>query len=316
MKVILMGGSGMIGRALSAELTGHGHEVVILSRRLKSGKLKTSRLPGGSSLKAWDGKTADGWLDVVEEAGALVNLAGENIGAGLWTPERKRRILQSRLDAGIAVIDALRQAKNKPGVILQASAVGIYGAHSAESVLTEEAETGQDYLSGVARQWEDATRLAEEWVSRRIVARIGVVLDRSEGILPRFMLPFRFFVGGPMGSGRQIISWIHIHDLVRGMRFLLENEDAKGIYNLTAPGAVSNLVFGRALAEQMERPFWMPAPEFALRLVLGEMSTLLLDGQRVIPARLEKAGFRFLFPDVGIALTHLLHGGAQEFSTN
>jgi uncharacterized protein (TIGR01777 family) len=260
-------------------------------------------------VRGWDGRSGQGWLDLAEEADALVNLAGENIGGGLWTAERKQRILTSRLSAGNAVVDALKQAGQKPRVLLQSSAVGIYGPRE-EGVCDEGTPPGKDFLSGVAVRWEESTREVEEWGVRRVVARTGLVLHPREGILPRFALPFRLYCGGPMGSGRQGVSWIHIHDMARAVCFLLEEPRAQGVYNLCAPDAASNAEFGRALARALRRPYWLPAPAFALRLALGEMSTLILDGQRARPARLLAARFSFAFDDLDAALADLFHGGA------
>lgn len=301
MNILVLGGSGLIGRAFTQEMCAAGHYVTILSRR--PDKVQA----GEAQVRAWDGVSELGWTDLVETADAVVNLAGENIGAAVWTPNRKQRILQSRLSAGRAVEAAVRSARRKPAVVMQSSAVGYYGPAAGTRELKEDEPAGVDFLASVAEQWENASQGVEAYGVRRIVIRIGVVLDRTEGILPRFLLPFRLFAGGPIGSGRQVISWIHLADQVAAMRFLLENEESNGAYNLCSPFAVSNAEFGKELARLLKRPYWLPVPGFALRLILGEMSTLVLDGQRVVPARLTAEGFTFRFSRLRTALEDLLN---------
>jgi uncharacterized protein len=301
MNVIIMGGSGMIGKAFTRELLTNGHSVWILSRRLRK-----AVAPSGASVRGWDGHSSNGWMDLVEQSDALVNLAGESIGAWPWTAEHKRKILTSRLDAGRAVVEAVGSAQHKPLVVMQSSAVGIYGP-AENTTFTESSPPGSDFLARVAVQWEDSSKAVEEMDTNRIVIRTGLVLDRKEGLLSRFLLPYKLFVGGPMGSGRQVISWIHIRDLVQSMRFLLEKKEAHGVYNVCAPEPVSNAEFGREIARALRRPYWFPIPGFALRIVLGEMSTLVLNGQRVEPARLKEEGYHFVYSKLSDALDDLLH---------
>ncbi|HEY9076630.1 MAG TPA: TIGR01777 family oxidoreductase [Anaerolineaceae bacterium] len=300
MKIIITGGSGQIGSAFAERMAADGNSVYLLSRN--PAKVP---VPAGAQVVKWDGKTPEGWQDLADGAGAVVNLAGENIGAGKWTSERKQRILSSRLDAGKAVLAAIAASQNKPLVLLQASAVGYYGPHGDE-ILTESASPGKDFLSEVAIQWESVTKEVEDLGVRRVVLRTGVVLDPKKGILPRFLLPFRLFAGGPMGSGRQWISWIHLIDQVDAMRFLIHNPSVQGAVNLVAPQPVTNAWFGRILAKVIRRPYWLPVPAFAFRLLFGEMSTLILDGQRVVPTRLLEAGYQFHFSDLEGALQELL----------
>jgi uncharacterized protein len=302
LNIILLGGSGLIGNAFSRELLAHGHSVWILTRRPQQ-----IVIPTGAQVRGWDGCTATGWMDLVEEADVLVNLAGENIGSSRWTAQRKMRILSSRQNAGQAVVEAVRSARHKPGLVIQSSAVGYYGA-SGNAGMAEDAPPGSDFLARVAQQWEDSSRAVEMEAVRRIVLRTGVVLDPQEGILARFRLPFQIFAGGPMGSGKQVISWIHIHDQVQAMRFLLEQPTTSGVYNLCAPGAVTNAEFGKEIARALHRPYWLPVPGFALRILLGEMSTLVVDGQRVEPLRLLREGYQFTYPVLRPALEKLLQG--------
>ncbi|MCX8067070.1 MAG: TIGR01777 family oxidoreductase [Anaerolineae bacterium] len=300
MRVILTGGTGLIGRALAAELVAAGYEVIVLSRTPH----RARGLPSGIRIEAWDGRTTQGWGGLADGAYGIVNLAGENIAGGRWTEEYKRRIRQSRLDAGRAVVEAVRAAKCKPAVVVQASGVGYYGPRGDEEV-TEEFLPGSDFLGRLAVEWEASTAPVEEMGVRQVVIRTGVVLSQEGGALPRLVLPFRFFLGGPLGRGRQWVPWIHITDEVRAIRFLLEKEDAQGPYNLVAPHPVTNRELARGLGQVLRRPAWIPVPAPALRLVLGEMSAVLLTGQRAIPKRLLEAGFQFRFPDLGSALRNL-----------
>ncbi len=301
MRTIITGGTGLIGRALSADLAARGHEVIVLSRSPE----RALGMPAGVRLVRWDARTAHGWGSLADGAGAIVNLAGENIAAGRWTADRKRRILESRLNAGRAVVEAVQAAVRKPGVVVQASAVGYYGPHGDEEV-TEDTPPGSDFLAQVCLRWEPSTAPVEAMGVRRVIIRSAPVLSRDGGMLPRLIVPFRFFVGGPLGSGRQWWPWIHIADEVAAIRSLIQRESAHGPYNLAAPNPVTNAEFSRLLGHVLRRPaiFRVPAP--ILRLVLGEIASTLLTGQRVMPRRLLDMGFAFRFPNLEPALRDLL----------
>ena len=300
MKVLITGGTGLIGRALSGFLLEQGDEVTVLSR-----SADPAGVPSGVRTATWDGRTASGWGRLVEEVDAVVNLAGENIGSSPWSPERRRRILDSRLNAGTALTDAIRAAERKPRALLQASAVGVYGPLK-EELATESSPLGTDFLASVARRWEESTRAVEDLGVRRLVTRTAIVLSRGQGsILANFELPVRLFAGGPLGSGKQWLPWVHIADEIGAMRFLLTNEAARGVYNLCAPDVVRQGEFSRRLAQKLGRPYWLPAPAFAIRAALGSMSTLVLDGQHQVPQRLIEAGYAFQFPTLDAALADL-----------
>ncbi len=242
---------------------------------------------------------------MIDGADAIINLAGENIGSGRWTDEHKRRILESRLNVGRALVQAVEVATHKPRVIIQASGVGYYGS-SGDEEITEEVPPGHDFLAQVAVEWEASTAPLETLGVRQVVIRTGVVLSTAGGALPRMLLPFRLFAGGRLGSGRQWFPWIHIADEVGAIRFLIENETASGPFNLTAPVPLSNAEFSHLLGERLRRPALMPTPAFALRLIFGEMATVILDGQRAIPRHLLQLGFTFQFPEAGSAIRELL----------
>ena len=307
MNILISGGSGLIGRALTTELLKKGHEVSILTRDPQNPK----DLPEKARLVQWDAVSTQGWAELVEETDAVINLAGENLaGEGFfpkrWTPERKGKILSSRLNAGKALTEAIRQAKNKPAVFIQSSAIGYYGA-SESKTFSENSPAGNDSMAQMAVQWEDSTREVENYGLRRVIIRSGVVLSRQGGALTRFLLPYRLFAGGPFGSGQQILSWIHIRDEVAAIIFLLENEKMEGIFNLTAPEPHSNKVFGKILGQVLKRPSWLLLPGFVMRLIFGEVASVILEGQRVIPSKLIDSGFQFGFPKLKPALEDLLN---------
>ena len=300
-RVLITGGTGLIGRALSAGLSGDGYDVVVLSRNPE----RATGLPSGVRVERWDARTAQGWGALADGAWAVVNLAGEGISAGRWTGKRKRRIRESRLNAGRAVVEAIEAAKARPAVLVQASGVGYYGPCGEEDV-PESAPPGRDYLSGLAVGWETSTVGVEAMGVRRAIIRTGIVLSRNGGALPRMMLPFRLFVGGRLGSGRQWLSWIHIADEVGAIRFLLENEKARGPFNLSAPYPVTNADFSRSLGRQLGRPALVPTPGFVLRLAFGEMADMLLTGQKAVPRHLTQMGYVFRFADAEAALEDIL----------
>ncbi|MBN1285979.1 MAG: TIGR01777 family oxidoreductase [Anaerolineae bacterium] len=300
MRIIITGGTGLIGQALAAEWAGAGHEVIALSRAPAP-----AGMPAGVHVERWDARTVEGWGHLADGAGAIINLAGAGIADRRWTADRKRAIIESRQYAGEAVVAAVEAAANKPGVVVQASAVGYYGPRGSET-LTEDSAPGNDFPAQVCIPWEASTKAVEAAGVRRVVVRLGAVLSAEGGALPRMCLPFKLFVGGPLGSGRQWFSWIHLADAVAAIRCLVETPGASGVYNLTAPNPLTNADFSRALGRVMNRPAWAPAPGFALRLLFGELAGMLLTGQRVVPQRLQMAGFRFRFEDAEAALRDLL----------
>ena len=306
MRVIITGGSGLIGRALTNNLAADGHEVIVLSR--SPGRV--GGLPANARAVGWDTRSADGWGHLADGADAIVNLAaasiaGDSFFPARWTPERQHLIRQSRLEAGKAVVDAVEQASDKPRKVIQASAIGYYGTDE-EATFTEESPAGDDFLADVCVEWEASTAPVEEYGVRRAVIRTGLVLDPDEGTLPRVLLPYRLFAGGPFGNGQQWWSWIHREDEARAIRFLLETEDADGPFNLTAPEPVRNDTFGKTLGQVLGRPHLLPVPAFAMRSLFGEVATVVVNGQRVIPERLQALGFQFHYPTLEPALRDLL----------
>jgi len=302
-RIVLAGGSGLIGQSLIQKARAAGWEVVLLTRQ--QGGSDT-----GVKTVTWDGRTVGDWQSCLEGAYAVVNLAGENIGAGRWTAARKHRILSSRVNAGQALVGALQNTRSRPPVFLQASAIGYYGPTDSAGVASERPATeaslpGKDFLAGVTLDWEASTRVVEDMGLRRVVLRTGIVLAKEAGALPRLLPLFKLFAGGPLGNGKQFWSWINLTDELEVIWFLLNKDTASGAYNLTAPNPVTMAELGHTLASVLGRPYWLPAPAFALRLALGEMSTLLLESQRIQPERLLQAGYSFRFPDLRGALMAL-----------
>ena len=301
MRVLVFGGSGLVGRGLVGSLARDGHEAVVVSRRPEA----VDHLPRGARATGWDGRTLGGWVDEVAGADGVVQLAGESI-FGRWTAGRKQRIRDSRVTGSRLVAEGIAAAPRRPRVLVQGSAVGFYGGDRGDAPVDEETSAGEDFLAAVACEWEAASEGVEALGVRRPVARTGIVLSRDGGALPLMRLAFKAFTGGPLGSGRQWMPWIHEADEVGAIRFLLEDPQATGPYNLVAPEPATNRDFSAAVGEALGRPSWLPAPGWGMRLALGELGDVLLGGQRARPARLLAAGYRFRFPELGGALADLL----------
>ena len=300
MRIVIVGSTGLIGKHLTNAAIAKGHFVVALSRS----ETRQENQHPLIKYARWDGETVDTLTPMIEGADAVVNLAGASIGKGRWTPERKQLLMSSRITPLNSIRAAWIAANQKPTVIVQASGLGHYGTGAGEK--TENSPAGSDYLARFAQEWESASKKLEESGCRRIVIRSGAVLDKSRGVLPQLMLPFKLLVGGPIGSGKQIFSWIHIEDEVQAILFLVERQASSGVYNLTAPQPVSNAALGKSISKTTGLPYWMPVPGFALKAVLGEMSTLVLDGQYVLPSRLLSEGYQFRFSTIDAALSDLL----------
>ena len=300
MKVIVAGGTGLIGKALTESLIKDGHEVIVLSRSAAP----PAGFPPEARFVKWDGKSPDGWAHLVDETDALVNLAGANLSAGRWTAKHKEVILSSRVNAGKAFVQAIKQASNPPAVLIQASGIGFYGVENP-TLLDENTPPGRDFLASISKEWEASTQAVETQGVRRVILRSGVVLSTKGGALGLIVLPFRLFVGGPLGKGDQWFSWVHIEDEVRAIRFLIENPAANGPFNISAQ-PVTNDEFARTVGNVKRRPAFFRVPAFVLRLVLGEMSTMVLDGQRASAGKLTDLGFHFQYEDIESALKDLL----------
>ncbi len=301
MKVVVSGGTGYNGRALCKGLLRAGHEVRVTTRDEEAAR---RRAP--SRVELVHPGSPEGWADAVRGCDAVINLAGESIADGRWTPGRKQALQRSRVATTRSLVDACGAIDERPSVFISASAVGYYGP-SGNDKLDETAPAGDDFLARLCVAWEDEAGRATELGMRLVVPRIGVVLGDGGGALERMVIPFRMFVGGPIGSGKQWLSWVHRHDVVALLIDALTNDRMQGPVNAVAPDARTMADFSRALGAAMRRPSWIPVPSFALRLALGEMAEMLLTGQRVVPAAAEAAGYRFRYRSLGDALAEILH---------
>ena len=299
MNVLIAGGTGLIGKALVSALSADKYQTKILTRNPLKAR---ESLPSTATPFQWDGRTTQGWSHLIEDSDVVINLAGESIAGETlpailtrrWTPEQIRRIEISRLDTGQALVSAIQDAKRKPRLFIQASAVGYYGPRQDEDI-PETTPTGIDTLAQICQKWERSTASLETLGVRRVVIRTGLVLSTSGGILPMMLLPIRLFVGGPIGSGSQYVPWIHIEDQVNAIQFLLQDNSSRGVYNLTSPNPVRQREFAKIAGQILQRPSFFPIPGFALKLLMGEKASLVLDGQRVLPRRLIEAGYEDLY---------------------
>jgi len=308
MRILIAGGSGFLGRALADSLAVAGHRIQILTRQ--PARPAHSEAPGTATQVDRINWTPDGttgaWASACAGADVIVNLAGESIAAGRWTSARKARLLNSRVFATRSLTRFIRESAQPPAAFVSASAIGFYGDRGGEP-LAEDAGPGRDFLADLAAQWEQEALAAQSGRTRVALLRTGIVLDPNEGALAKMVTPFRLFAGGPFGPGRQFMSWIHRDDWVSLAKWAVETPGLNGPLNLTAPNPVTNADFARALGRALHRPAVVPAPGFALKLILGEMAgPLLLCSQRVIPARALECGFRFAHPDLDEALADLL----------
>jgi uncharacterized protein (TIGR01777 family) len=297
MRIVVAGGTGFLGAPLVAALRAEHHDVIVLSRGAKRARRVLNWSPDG---------TAGPWRVALEDADAIVNLAGHTIAAlPRWTREHKRRVLESRVLATRSIVSAMASVERRPRLLISASGVGYYGDRGNE-VLTEESPAGSGFLADVCQAWEAEALEAEREGARVALVRTGVVFERDGGALPQLMLPFRFFVGGPSGSGRQYISWIHRTDWIGLIAWMLTNPEPRGPFNASTPAPVTNEEFARALGRAVHRPSFLRTPAVALKLALGEMAgPLLLESQRAVPARALQGGFAFKYPTLGEAFDDL-----------
>jgi len=297
-RVVIAGATGFIGRALCRRLHG-AYELIALSR---DAKRAVGAVGEYAKVFEWDARTASTWAAQVEGAHAIINLAGENVAEGRWRQSKRDSITQSRTNSAHAIVDAVAGARKKPSVVIQASAVGYYGSRDDET-LHEDSPSGSGFLAEVCRKVEAIGTRIDRVGVRYVAIRTGAVLGREGGALPRLAAPFRFFLGGHVGSGRHWFSWISLDDEIEAIRFLMEDPNLRDACNLTAPHPVTMKQFVGILGQVLHRPAWTVVPGFAVRLALGQMADeVLLTSQRVIPRKLIDAGFQFRYPDLKAAL--------------
>jgi uncharacterized protein (TIGR01777 family) len=304
MKIVIAGGSGFLGRALTARLEVDGHDVVVLTRRPAATSGRVRRVvwqPDGTAPPPEAGQPTS-WARELEDADAVVNLAGEGIADRRWTASRKRALLESRVHSTRSLVAAIRAGSRRPHTFVQASAVGYYGA-AGDEVLDESSPPGSDFFAGICMNWEAEARAVEALGCRLVIIRNGVVLARYGGALKRMLPPFLFFVGGPIATGRQYFSWIELDDWTALVAWAIATTSVTGALNGTAPEPVTNAQFAKALGRAVGRPSWIPVPGFVLRLLVGELADAgLINGQRVTPKRALSLGFTFRYPSIDAAL--------------
>jgi uncharacterized protein (TIGR01777 family) len=295
MNIMISGGSGFLGRALTKSFLSDGHKVFILARG--------AAVVEGAQVIQWDAKTTSGWGSLVNDMDVIVHLAGKSLSTFPWTPATKRSFHDSRVLSGKAIMDAISQATRRLKILVQASGINYYGISGAAA--DESTPPADDFLAQLTVDWENATKPAEELGMRRVIVRTSVVLAKDGGMLPLMALPVKLFTGGPMGDGKFAVPWIHVNDYVGAVRHLIQDENARGAYNLIASTPTSNADFNRALAKALHRPYWFPAPAFILRKLLGEMSVLVVEGRYALPKRLLESGYKFQFENIRDAFADL-----------
>jgi len=300
MKILITGATGFIGQALVNALLKQDHRVIVVSRSARQLESREGRV----RHVAWNPEDEKTVLREIDGTDAVINLVGEPI-AQRWTEKRKQKILKSRVQTARIIHQSIKEATVKPQVLINASAVGYYGARGNEA-LGEEAAPGSGFLAEVCKSWEAHAIRAEDFNVRVVRLRIGVVLDQGGGALKLMLPPFKLGLGGWLGSGNQWFSWIHREDLIQLVLFCLDHELIKGAVNAVSPLPVTNKVFSLVLAQVLKRPCLFPVPAFALKLLMGEMSEMLLTGQRVVPRKAQEAGFSFQYPDIRKALEEIL----------
>lgn len=302
MDIVVTGGTGFIGRALCASLQQAGHRVTVLTRRPQ----EVTRLCGRAATAVeWAEGGAGAWESILERADAVINLAGAPIADARWTDSRKRQLTDSRVSTTRLLVEALSRRSSKPRTLISASGIGYYGA-SDDRVLDEGAPRGRGFLADLCLEWEAAALEAAAFGTRVVTLRTGMVLEQDGGALPKMLLPFRLFAGGPIMPGKQWVSWIHRRDHIGLIQWALTTSSISGPVNAVAPGAVTMKTFCKVLGQVLRRPSWLPVPGFALEAALGELGTLMTTGQRVSPVKALAGGYQFQYPMLEPALRAIL----------
>ncbi len=302
-RITILGATGFIGSALTQYLLEENYKVTAISRN----KNKAENLLGQDvKVYQWDYKDASKLADIFEQTDVVINLAGENIAAKLWTQKQKQKILNSRINIGEKINEAIDKTKQKPGLLIQGSAIGYYGFDTKKSC-SETTSIGDGFLAYVTNEWEKSTEKAESYGIRRVIIRTGMVLGNAGGIFPQLIKPIKYFVGANLGSGKQWFSWIHLTDEIRAIEFLIQNNHLSGIFNLTAPNPVQSKTFNKMVAKALNRPLWLKIPAFILKLLPGNMGKeIFLASQKVIPSRLQENEFSFTYPELANAVNNLI----------
>ncbi len=305
MKVAITGATGFVGSRLVEKLKAEGHQILVLTRNQERAKriFPASAFPNLEIFAYRPAESGD-WQQSIADCDAVVNLAGEPI-AERWTPEHKKAILESRQLGTRKIVEAIALADPKPSVLINPSAIGYYGT-SETATFDEDSPGGNDFLAEVCKKWEAEAQKVKEAGVRLVILRTGIVLDKDGGALAKMLPPFKLFAGGPLGSGRQWFSWIHRDDLVNLIVEALKRPDIEGTFNATAPNPVRMNQFCQTLGEVMNRPSWLPVPAFALETLLGEGAKVVLEGQQVLPKKIQSIAFQYQYPTLKSALEGII----------
>lgn len=301
-RIIITGATGLIGKELCRQLIGIGHKPIIFTRSIEKAK---ALIPDCEEYVKWGDDDSESWRDYVCYCESIIHLAGENVMGGRWTEDHKRRVFESRINTTHSLIDAISKCEKKPESFISASAVGYYD-NSIDKVFDESAEPGTGFLADVPYAWENAASEVEKLGVRRASIRLGIVLDKNEGALARMILPFKLFIGGPLGSGKQWFPWIHVRDAARLFIHAVDNENVSGAFNGVSPGVVTMSEFSNTLGAVLQRPSFFRVPSFVLKIILGEAADAILKGSKIIPAKTLESGFEFKFKELNPALIDLL----------
>lgn len=297
MKVAITGGSGFVGKEITNQLTENGHEVYILTRSSKPSNDLVH-------MVKWLGE-GDKPEELLNGVDAWINLAGASINEGRWTEEQKQKIYDSRMKATDEVLRIIEAVSEKPTVLINASAIGIYPPSEQATYTEQSSSRGSDFLAETVEEWEKKAFQAEKYGTRVACGRFGIILGKNEGALPLMALPYKMGIGGKVGTGNQWVSWVHVSDVAKAILYAIDNDDFTGPFNVTSPDPKQMNDFGKILGEILNRPHWIPVPSFALKLALGDKSQLVLEGQRVLPDKLLTHGFKFSYPDLQHALKNI-----------
>lgn len=299
-KILITGATGLIGKSVFGKLISRGYKIQVLTRNVGKARLK---IPGAEEYVYWKYPydSAENWS---EGADAVIHLAGENIVSGRWSEKQKEKIMRSRIESTKYIVDLISRASIKPGVLICASATGYYG--NTKLPVDENSAPGGDFLAELVKKWEEEAATVEKFGVRRVSVRTGIVLDKNDGALVKMIIPFRYFVGGPLGDGMQWMPWIHINDLADLFLFALENADINGAVNATAPNPVTMNEFAKTLSRVLNRPSFFRVPGLLLKIIMGEASGIILNGANVLPRKAMEAGFKFRYEHLAEALKNIL----------
>ncbi|ELS04896.1 TIGR01777 family protein [Xenococcus sp. PCC 7305] len=306
MKIAITGATGFVGSRLVQKLNAENHQIIVLTRNLvRAQKIFPGLTFPNVEFVGYTPKESGEWQESISGCDAVINLAGEPI-AERWTTQLKQEILESRQLGTRKIVEAIAKAAVKPQVLISGSAIGYYGT-SETATFEETSPSGKDFLAEVCQKWEAEATKVEEFGVRLAIIRVGIVLANGGGALAKMISPFKLFAGGPIGTGRQWFSWIHRDDLVNMLVEAVTNEQMSGVYNATSPNPVKMSKFCQQFGEAMNRPSWLPVPEFALELLLGDGAIVVLEGQKVLPKKAQTLGFQFRYPELKSALREIVN---------